>query len=402
VLNYFGSGGADTSAINTPVTNLKYYGQSYDNIVTFITQFLNIEDVYTFRNLMSALVGWLTFIITALFAVSLGGYRTGILVLFLFSVSPSFFGHSLNNLKDVPFAFAYIAGTWFITKFISKSGKTSVSSAIFLTLSIAFCISIRAGGLILICYLFMYLVLHYVLKYYETRRLNINELIRKTSWIFPISLISVLLGSLLWPFALRDPLKNIFESYRIMAHYPLTFRQIFEGRVEWSDFMPWYYLLKSMAITIPLLVLGGFIIFFLFSKKVVTGKNRLVFLFVVFTVLFPLFFVILEKSNLYSSWRQFLFVYPAIVLLSATGISFLFDLIEKKIAGFILVFIIILAAINPALFMLRNHPYEYIYYNELAGGVNGAYGNYELDYYYTSQTEASEWLINYLEEKKTT
>jgi tetratricopeptide (TPR) repeat protein len=49
--------------------------------------------------------------------------------------------------------------------------------------------------------------------------------------------------------------------------------------------------------------------------------------------------------------------------------------------------------------MLKNHPYHYIYYNQLVGGLKGAYGKYESDYYYVSQTEASEWLIDYLEEK---
>ena len=49
--------------------------------------------------------------------------------------------------------------------------------------------------------------------------------------------------------------------------------------------------------------------------------------------------------------------------------------------------------------MLINHPYEYLYYNQIVGGLNGAFGNYETDYYFVSQTEASEWLIDYLEKK---
>ena len=36
VNNYFASHGQDQSALNTPVTNLKHYGQSYDNIVTIL------------------------------------------------------------------------------------------------------------------------------------------------------------------------------------------------------------------------------------------------------------------------------------------------------------------------------------------------------------------------------
>ena len=52
--------------------------------------------------------------------------------------------------------------------------------------------------------------------------------------------------------------------------------------------------------------------------------------------------------------------------------------------------------------MIINHPYYYLYYNQLVGGLKGAYGNYETDYYYVSQTEASKWLIDYLKEKKLT
>jgi tetratricopeptide (TPR) repeat protein len=49
---------------------------------------------------------------------------------------------------------------------------------------------------------------------------------------------------------------------------------------------------------------------------------------------------------------------------------------------------------------MLNHPYYYLYYNQFVGGLKGAYANYETDYYYVSQTEASEWLIKYLDEQK--
>jgi hypothetical protein len=38
--------------------------------------------------------------------------------------------------------------------------------------------------------------------------------------------------------------------------------------------------------------------------------------------------------------------------------------------------------------IVRLHPYEYVYYNELVGGVRGAYGQFELDYWCTSYREA--------------
>jgi hypothetical protein len=61
VYNYFATHGEDTSALNTPVTNLKYYGQSYDNLVTIFIKWFNIEDIYGFRHAMSALCSFSDF-----------------------------------------------------------------------------------------------------------------------------------------------------------------------------------------------------------------------------------------------------------------------------------------------------------------------------------------------------
>ena len=91
VYNYFATHGADKSALETPVTHLRYYGQSYDNIVTILIRWFGIEDVYKFRHLMSSLAGWLTIFITALFGIWLSGYGTGIMILILFAVSPDIY-----------------------------------------------------------------------------------------------------------------------------------------------------------------------------------------------------------------------------------------------------------------------------------------------------------------------
>ncbi|HUX55348.1 MAG TPA: tetratricopeptide repeat protein [Bacteroidales bacterium] len=402
VYNYFTTHGADQSALNTPETHLKYYGQSYDNIVTFLTRWFNIDDIYSFRNLMSSLAGWLTILVTALFAVWLAGYRAGILVLILFAVSPTFLGHAQNNLKDVPFALAYISSTFFTLKFLVSERKIPVTEIILLTASIAFSISIRAGGLLLICYLFFFFIIFYLFNYMRDRKIDFIEIRTKLIWITVIIIVSWLMSTLLWPYALQSPVKNIFDSYHVMAHYPDTFRQIFEGKVEWSDYMPWYYLPKSMAITIPVIVLTGLALFSLFSKFILNKEKLVLCGLIIFSVLFPMVFVIYEKSNLYSSWRQFLFLYPGIVLLASIGFLYLFDFLKNKYLRWTAIALFVLLSVHPLKFMILNHPYSYLYYNQLVGGLKGAYANYETDYYYVSQTEASKWLIDYLKEKKIT
>jgi tetratricopeptide (TPR) repeat protein len=398
VYNYFATHGADKSALNTPVTNLKYYGQSYDNIVTFISEWFNIEDVYSFRHIMSTLAGWLTIIVTAFFAIWLSGYRAGILTLILFAVSPTFIGHSHNNLKDVPFALGYIASTFYTLKFLFSGRKISIGVIFLLTASMAFTLSIRAGGLLMICYLFLFFFLYYLSIYIRDRKLDYSEIRTKLLWVTGISFTACLLSILLWPYALQNPLKNIIESYKVMAHYPLTFRQIFEGTVEWSDYTPWYYIPKSMAITIPVIVLTGLVLYAAFFRTIIKQGKAFPHLLIVFTLLFPLFFVIYEKSNLYSSWRQFLFLYPTVILLSALGFHHYFEKVERTVFFWIAIVFIAVLSIHPLKFMIKNHPYYYLYYNQFVGGLKGAYANYETDYYYVSQTEASEWLINYLKE----
>ena len=70
VFDYFASRGNDLSALNTPETNLRYYGQSYDNLTTFLIKTLGIEKVYDFRHLMSSLAGWAVILITAFCCVA--------------------------------------------------------------------------------------------------------------------------------------------------------------------------------------------------------------------------------------------------------------------------------------------------------------------------------------------
>ena len=399
VYNYFATHGEDKSALETPVTNLRYYGQSYDNIVTVLARWFSIDDVYSFRHLMSAVAGWLTIFITAIFGIWLSGYGTGILIIILFAASPTFIGHSLNNLKDIPFALSYIAAIFLALRLLISDKKLYWYEIVLLVLSIAFSISIRAPGILLICYLLFFFFVIWLNRYITEGRYDLKLDGLRLIILILISASAFIIGIIFWPYALQSPIKNVLESYRVMAHFPDTFRQIFEGRNEWSDFMPWYYLPKSMAITIPVVVIAGTGCFFLFLKKIHQSGTDLIYSLILFSVLFPMFFVIIQKSNLYSSWRQFLFLYPPVILIAATGLHYLISYSGKNSYKWGIFTVLILLLVHPVRFIIRNHPYEYIYYNQLVGGLKGAYGKYETDYYYVSQTAASEWLIEYLKEK---
>ena len=396
VYNYFASHGNDTSALNTPATYLKYYGQSLDNLTTILIRWLKIDDIFLFRHLSNSVVGWLTVVVTALFAVWLSGYGAGILVILLFALSPTFLGHAQNNLKDIPFALGYIASIFFIQRFLFTEDKPKNRDFILLIACIAFSISIRPGGLLLICYLLFFLLLYFLFQYISIYQLDKSLLKKRLFHSILISITAWFFSIVLWPFAQQNPVLNVIKSYEMMTQYPITLQQVFEGKVEWSDFMPWYYLPKYMAITIPLLIFAGLAAFVVLSKQIIKKDKFLHYGFLLFSILFPIAFVIYEKSNLYGSWRHFLFVYPSIVLLSAIGFSSLFNWLKNKYILILNIGMTLFLAIHPAKFMILNHPYYYLYYNQLVGGLKGAYSNYEVDYYYHTIREGSEWLSGYL------
>ena len=49
--------------------------------------------------------------------------------------------------------------------------------------------------------------------------------------------------------------------------------------------------------------------------------------------------------------------------------------------------------VSPGIYWGVNlHPYQYVYYNNIVGGVGGAFRNYEMDYWQTSYREAAGYL----------
>jgi tetratricopeptide (TPR) repeat protein len=150
-----------------------------------------------------------------------------------------------------------------------------------------------------------------------------------------------------------------------------------------------------MLITIPLLVFVGIISFVLTARKTFR-EDGLKYAFLIFTILFPILFVIYEKSNLYGSWRHFLFTYPGIVVIAAAGLWRHFNRFNTRVRNILIFTVVLPLTFHPVKFMVMNHPYYYLYYNQLVGGLKGAYGNYETDYYYNSIREGSDWLISYL------
>jgi hypothetical protein len=168
---------------------------------------------------------------------------------------------------------------------------------------------------------------------------------------------------------------------------------IFEGhRIDTGD-LPWYYLPKWLFIAHPLYLLAGVICgtatIVLIERKF---KNSAVWM-VLFSALFPIFFIVYNKSTLYDGLRHTLFTVPPMIIICTLFFIYVFDVLKNKGMRFAFAGVLIILIALPAKFMFANHPNEYVYFNEIAGGIKSAYGVYETDYYMNSIMQGYKWLL---------
>lgn len=403
VYDYYSKGDKSAVDINTNPnlerTMLQYYGQSFDNITYIVNKITGTDNPYESRHAMNSLVGWLIILVTGLFLSHIMGWRAAIFGMIFLFVSPRFLGHSYNNPKDIPFAFAYLFTVFQTVLFIREMPKINLKRLIYIALGIAMAVSVRVGGVMLMAYLFLFVGVAYAASFSSKEYFSSkfwNGGFRLIAILGGIIILAFYIGIILWPYAIEGPFKHSKESLDIMTNFSVGLRQLFEGNNIWSDKAPWYYLPKYIFMTIPILVIIGVGLVAIFSKPILKKINGVVLFILIFACVFPVWYIIFKKSNVYGGWRHVLFVYPFLVMLASLGFEAGFRLIKNKYAQIAGLIVIGFMVFLPLKHIAKNHPHEYVYYNEFAGGVEKAYGHYEMDYYYHSMRAATNWIIDYV------
>lgn len=398
VVNWYFTGGKDISCLETPVTNLKYYGQSVDNLTALINRVFEVNDEFLVRHFTGAVFFWILLLLTGLLAYRFSGsYSAAALSVVTLLLMPRLFGQAFGNLKDIPFAAGYVAGILLTLKYVTELPKPRWSTAILLGISIAFTISVRIGGLILFGLLGLALIGYislrpFLLKHIVSTKLCLERLLGQGTVILGIGYFG---GLLFWPFALQDVLRHPFESLQVMEHYKVSIRQIFEGSYYWSTDLPWYYLPKWLLMATPEFVFLGFAVFLLlFISKLKNQESKQLFtgLFLFFTLFFPIVYVIAIKSNLYSGIRQMLFVMPVLAIFSSVGIIELLKTKSGKTIKLVVTLFFFGTMVVTLVKQIQTFPANYIYFNSVSGGNKKAWSNYEYDYYFHGMKKASEYL----------
>ena len=391
VLDYFSKG--DKAALNQPKTVLHLYGNTVQVITAAICKWFHVDNYYELRHVFGGCVGALGILSVGLMGLRWGGGLCGLLSLLLMFFTPRFFGHSMNNLKDVTFAVGYMLSLLYTVRLMDYFPVFRLRHILGLIIGIALALGTRSGGLVLYPMLFMYVGLFYI-QYYGIREFyKFKKYADGVGRIFQVLILVIIcsyfLAIILWPYALVKPLTGMFISLKQFTNYSIGLRTIFDGEQMMSNMLPWKYAPKYLCIGMPIVTVIGFFAYMIYT--VIRKKEfTLISFFFLFATIFPVFWVIYQHSNLYGGIRHLLFVMPPMVVLAARFWSEIIHWMKCywKLAGTV-VFLGLLSL--PVIHMVKNHPNDYVYFNEFKGGLKSAYGDYETDYYFNSLKRSTDW-----------
>lgn len=192
-----------------------------------------------------------------------------------------------------------------------------------------------------------------------------------------------------WPYIWPDPYSRLVGSFFLTADFP-GHNTLFEAQVIDSRVLPWDFFpkLASLQLTETALALFalGLVVLILTARKGDRGwfLEGILGLWVVV----PLVGLIFFHMSVYGI-RHLLFVFPPLLVVAGIGLEAGLHRLRRTWTHVLLCGIVLLPGV---LGIAQLHPYEYVYFNTLAGGVNGANGNYSMDTWCISYREAIEYV----------
>lgn len=341
----------------------------------------------------------------------LGGERLAFLCALFLVLMPRYYGHSWFNLKDIPFAVCHAWGIYFLLRVVQQLPRPSFRSLTAFGVAAGLTMGVRIGGLLLLCYLAVALGLYWLYSLWSSKgkagRQHLVDFGRYVLYGGYTSILSYVVLIPWWPHVHKNPLLVPFQTLESVQSFPWEHPVLFDGLFYMSTALPFYYLPTWVLITTPILTLlavgvGVFLaLLWLLDRRregMLEFHRPLMIGMLAFSFVFPVGYVMVRQPILYDGLRHFLFILPSLACLAALSVEGLLGFIRQarwRDGAAVAICCLLGISVVPAYWRL--YPYEYIYFNSLVGGLEGAFRHYESEYYGLSYREAAETLAFYLE-----
>ncbi|MBL8833993.1 MAG: hypothetical protein JNL71_16500 [Rhodospirillales bacterium] len=393
VLRHFQTGFSDPAALT--YFNLWLYGAAFD-VTAAVAKRLLPFPAHEVQHLMIALAGLAGAAAASRIGHLAGGPRAGFLAGLVLLVTPSWWGHMFVNPKDIPFAAAMAWALYWSMRAALELPRPAFGTMLWLGLSLGLSLGIRVAGV----YAFVYPAFAGALWLAMRVRARgpgglVPEIAAAARGFAVAAALAYAVMLAAWPWALRDPLHRPIEALAVFAATPWDINVLFDGHLVSSMALPRDYLLVYLGAKLPIFVLAAALAALVAGLQALRAGGisalRPHVALLAFAILFPLASFAVLRPVTYDGIRHFLFVLPPLAAVAALGL----DRLVAASRGMPVVARAALAAMafavggSHALYLREIHPYQYAYYNALVGGMRGAAGRFELDYWGSSYREAA-------------
>tara|TARA_B110000438_G_scaffold111019_1_gene108859 strand:+ start:310 stop:1932 length:1623 start_codon:yes stop_codon:yes gene_type:complete len=376
-------------------------GVAFDLPMAFLEFVLNIKEsrkYYLLRHFSTFILYFIScYFFFLIIKNRFKSWSLSILGSLFFIASPRIFANSFFNSKDIVFMSFFIIGIYTLINFLNNKNFKNV---IFFSLTSALLINLRIFGLILPA-LFILLYIEHI-----SRSKIIKEKHYLLFFYFIISLIFFIF--LTAPNLWDDPFNLFLVTIKNLSEHNLGIYTFYLGEFINTNNPPWHYSLVWIFISTPLLYTFLFLVGFIlllrrtFNNWISVENNDSYFkmwsnnfelqdLIFLGTFLIPLLITTYFGSISYDGWRHLYFIYPSFLLISILGLNFIKNYFFKINYNYIYIIIIILVIPN-IFWMIKNHPYQQVYFNYIAHKDFNK--NFEMDYMGVTNKNALEFIVS--------
>jgi hypothetical protein len=379
VVEYFRTGGADRASLD--YRNHYFYGSIYEVAAVLWAKAFAGLGLYEARHLLNGLVGVAGVAAVAALGSRCGGAAAGFWSALLLTLMPTWFGHMFFNSKDIPFAVGFVWAMALIMKLIDEMPRPRLSTALLLGLSMGLANAVRVGGFLLWCLLGLSLAMSLARSAVAGRSLARALLSVALSWGVTVAA---------WPWALQAPFSRPFEALSMFSNFPGLFETVSVRYL--AD-----YSAKIPEVVWALVAVGTVMGVMAVARRpsvALTVRGGHLFL-LAFATVFPVAWILYKRSSLYDEIRHLLFVQALLAVAAGCAVASITVRLRawprwRAVAAGLLVVGLGLTAVD----LVRLHPYEYVYFNRLSGGLQAAAAkDLYLDYWGTSLSEGARWLV---------
>jgi hypothetical protein len=363
------------------------------------------------KHLLTALVGLTGVVATWKIAQRLGGSRAGFIAATLLALTPSWFGHALFNPKDIPFG-AAAAWSLYATLLVLPRGPVSSPltwrTALLIGVTTGLALGVRPAGMFILVYPPLALLARCFMSAPvagESVASKLQLLWRSTPRLLAGTALAWAGMVSAWPWSQHAPISRPLRAAQLAAHFTWHGPMLFRGAWVQSNALPRSYLLTWFSVTLPeayfLALLCGVVLCMLAlsasPEQRLDRMQRLGLLGLVLAAFLPPIAAALTRSVLYDGHRHFLFVLPPLAALCGCLLSRFLDQarVPSLLRAAVAVLLVALSCLTAA-DMLALHPYEYVYFNRLSGGLRAEAGNFETDYWGATYKEGLAWVVQHV------